>query len=187
MESRLGEIRDILRTQTDSVCTAKSADASQRTPLHLAARRGDVKLATILLEFGANVNAEDSEPATVLDLAVSSNHRKFVVFLISNGVDETWLLKRNIFKFRETKRVIEYSKSSIKTPCRKDKKVRVHGEASLYNATSHLMYLCKLCITMCVFLIMLIQQNTLDHQTGVMCMLIHRNINRLDYSLQSNL
>lgn len=80
--------------------------------MHLAAQRGDIELGRMLLHFGADINAKDSEPSTVLDLAVANNQRKFVAFLLSRGVNEAAILTRNEHKFKEIKRVIEFSKNA---------------------------------------------------------------------------
>ncbi|KAH7361112.1 hypothetical protein BKA66DRAFT_214207 [Pyrenochaeta sp. MPI-SDFR-AT-0127] len=111
-QARTEEIRTILQQHSDASSLARSTDCSLRTPLHLAAQRGDIELGRMLIKFGADVNAKDSEPSTVLDLAVANNQRKFVAFLLSHDVDETAILKRNEQKFKEMKRIIEFSKNT---------------------------------------------------------------------------
>ena len=114
-EVRIQDIRTMLQQHTEGPALAKSVNGEQRTPLHLAAQRGDTKLARILLDFGADVNATDSEPSTILDLAVANNQREFVAFLLDNGVDEAALSIRNLKKFKEMKSIIKFSKSVPKT------------------------------------------------------------------------
>lgn len=118
-QSRIDQIRTILQQHSAASSLTRSTDGSQRTPLHVAAQRGDIQLARTLLEFGADINAQDSEPATVLDAAVEKNQRKFVAFLLEQNVDETALQKRNQNRFDEMKRVIEFKhapkKNSRKT------------------------------------------------------------------------
>jgi hypothetical protein len=91
---------------------AKSIDASGRTPLHIAAQRGDVELASILIDdFEADVNAQDSDPSSVLDLAVANNtHTDFVALLLDRQVRESGLRERNKVKFKEMKGSIHFSK-----------------------------------------------------------------------------
>jgi ankyrin repeat protein len=95
----------------------------QRTPLHLAAQRGDIQLAEVLLEYGADVDAKDSEPATVLDFAVAFNNSSFVAFLLERGVNETLILDRNKAKFKEMKRIIDFKNNLSKAPRKEHRKL----------------------------------------------------------------
>ncbi|CBY02427.1 hypothetical protein IAQ61_007017 [Plenodomus lingam] len=108
--SRIDQIRKTLQQHPAASTLAQSTNTSQRTPLHLAAQRGDVQLGLTLLSFGADINAQDSEPASVLDAAVECNQRKFVALLLEHNVDETVLQPRNQARLDEMKRIIEYSK-----------------------------------------------------------------------------
>ncbi|KAF2846156.1 hypothetical protein T440DRAFT_249346 [Plenodomus tracheiphilus IPT5] len=119
-QSRIDNIREILQQHSAASTLTQSIDGSKRTPLHLAAQRGDVQLARTLLEFGADINACDSEPATVLDAAVEKNQRKFVALLLEENVNEGALQERNRIKFDEMKRVIEFSKDTPKPAPRKN-------------------------------------------------------------------
>jgi hypothetical protein len=112
-KERIREIRDILEHHTDGATLAKSTDAWLRTPLHVAAQRGDVDLAQILVTFGADINAQDSEPSSVLDLAVAGRHRSFVSFLLDLGVDQSALLPQNTKKLSEMKRTIQFEKKAV--------------------------------------------------------------------------
>ncbi|KAI8937907.1 hypothetical protein NX059_005591 [Plenodomus lindquistii] len=111
-QARIDQVREILQRHSAASALTQSTDGAQRTPLHLAAQRGDVQLARTLLEFGADINAQDSEPATVLDAAVENSQRKFVAFLLEEGVDQTTLQARNRARFGELKRIIEFKKST---------------------------------------------------------------------------
>lgn len=117
------EIKRTLQQHTEPSVLAKSADGSQRTPLHLAAQRGDVQLANILLDFGADINAKDSQPSSVLDLAVANKHIDFVAFLLERGVDETLIRVVNTTKFREMKQIISFKESVSKTAKKEHRKL----------------------------------------------------------------
>ncbi|CAO2654081.1 Nn.00g108140.m01.CDS01 [Neocucurbitaria sp. VM-36] len=119
-ETRAQVIRTILQQHAEGSALAKSTDRAQRTPLHLAAQRGDIRLARILLDFGADKNAMDSEPSSILDLAVANNQREFVAFLIDCGVDEKTISSRNMKKFKEMKSVITFSQSLPKSAPKKE-------------------------------------------------------------------
>jgi hypothetical protein len=106
------EIRNILQHHTDSSTLANSTDTWLRNPLHVAAQRGDVDLAQVLVTFGADINAQDSEPSSVLDLAVAGRHRSFVSFLVDQGVNEGALLPENMTRFSEMKRTIRFEKKN---------------------------------------------------------------------------
>jgi ankyrin repeat protein len=101
-------IRALLDTQP---ALATMANDCERTPLHLAAQRGNLKLAGILIEFGADVNARDSEKASVLDLAVEYNQGDFVELLMERGVEEK-TLERNKKRFGEMKSGIRFKRES---------------------------------------------------------------------------
>ncbi|KAF1848808.1 uncharacterized protein K460DRAFT_81148 [Cucurbitaria berberidis CBS 394.84] len=135
-DARHQDIRTILRQHAEGSALANSIDGVQRTPLHLAAQRGDIELARILLEFGADVNAKDSEPSTVLDLAVSHNRREFVALLLDNGVDETKLSPRNMKRFKEMKSVVNFSKNIPKSAPKRKMQGRRAGVIPLRSGSS---------------------------------------------------
>ncbi len=60
---------------------------SRTTLLHLAAEEGHLKIAKLLIENGADVNAKHSLGGTPLHLAASRDHLKIAKLLIENGAD----------------------------------------------------------------------------------------------------
>ncbi|KAL6705664.1 hypothetical protein ACN47E_006453 [Coniothyrium glycines] len=111
----INNIEAILRQHPEPRTLTRSVDGLRRTPLHLAAQRGDIKLAQVLLDFGADINAKDSEPATILDFAIAFNNSEFVAFLIERGVDESAILNRNRSKFSEMRRIIIFKREMART------------------------------------------------------------------------
>ncbi|KAF2004168.1 hypothetical protein P154DRAFT_67518 [Amniculicola lignicola CBS 123094] len=105
-EKRVAELRAILQDHSNGASLANSIDSSQRTPLHHAAQRGDVELAKVLQQFGADLNARDSQPSSILDLAVQHNQLTFVYWLLQNGVNESGISKSNRERFGEIKATI---------------------------------------------------------------------------------
>lgn len=57
------------------------------TPLHIAARRGSPELVSLLLEKGANVNAQDSSSVTPLHLAARTGNLAVAEELIKHRAD----------------------------------------------------------------------------------------------------
>lgn len=106
------DIEAILEENPDASTLARSTDGLKRTPLHLAAQRDDIRMAKILLRFGADINAKDSEPASVLDFALAFNNKNFVTFLLDHGVDEKAILRRNKAKFKEMQAIINFRKKN---------------------------------------------------------------------------
>tara|TARA_R110002003_G_scaffold251_8_gene17825 strand:+ start:23334 stop:24500 length:1167 start_codon:yes stop_codon:yes gene_type:complete len=127
-EERIRKIRDILHQCTGASALAMSTDTWDRTPLHVAAQKGDVDLARTLVEFGADINAQDSEPSSVLDMAVAGGHRPFVAFLLELNVVESQLQPQNAAKLKEMKRAIYLGKKNA------SKKSRTGGQASRSGA-----------------------------------------------------
>jgi ankyrin repeat protein len=58
------------------------------TPLHLAARAGNLKMAELLLQWGANPNVAEKYGFTPLHEAVENNHIELVRILLKNGADK---------------------------------------------------------------------------------------------------
>jgi ankyrin repeat protein len=71
---------------------AAATNAYGRTPLHLAARRGQAKTAAVLLAAGAAVNAQDKDRWTPLHLAAAGGHEDVVRLLLENKADPNILI-----------------------------------------------------------------------------------------------
>ncbi|KAH7091341.1 hypothetical protein FB567DRAFT_272383 [Paraphoma chrysanthemicola] len=116
---RIRQIREILHEYAGDTPLASSTDTWDRTPLHVAAQNGDVDLARTLVEFGADINAQDSEPSSVLDMAIAGGRRHFVAFLLDLNVDESKLQPRNAARLKEMKCTINFEKKNASKKSRK--------------------------------------------------------------------
>jgi truncated hemoglobin YjbI len=63
------------------------SDSKQSTPLHMAARRGNSEVAAALLDYGANIHAQDSDGDTPLRRAHKCRKPQLVHLLIARGAD----------------------------------------------------------------------------------------------------
>jgi hemoglobin len=61
--------------------------AEDQTPLHMAARRGNLAVAQALLDAGAALEARDKKGETPLRRAVNCGHPEFVSLLLARGAD----------------------------------------------------------------------------------------------------
>jgi hypothetical protein len=59
----------------------------KETPLHVASRHGNVEIAQLLLEHGANVKAQDDDECTPLLLASQCGHVEVALILLDHGAD----------------------------------------------------------------------------------------------------
>lgn len=119
-EQRISDIREALARGGETL--ANSTDDHMRSPLHLAAQRGDVQLAHMLLESSADINAKDSQPCSVLEMAVANNKEDFVFFLLDRDVDESAMSKQNSYKFEEMKDSYELRKETLAKAAKKSRK-----------------------------------------------------------------
>ncbi|GAB4282904.1 MAG: hypothetical protein Kow0029_28750 [Candidatus Rifleibacteriota bacterium] len=79
-----GEIREIRQEIDRDRRLATLKDELGRTPLHLAAEKGDLDLVNILINYGADVNATDNlKGFTPMHYAALHNHCKIIAFLLS--------------------------------------------------------------------------------------------------------
>jgi hypothetical protein len=112
----VAEVRSTLEQHPEPSNLVNILGEHQRAPLHLAAKRGYVNLARILLASGADINAKDTEPASVLDHAVENNQVDFVTLILEMGVDETAILERNRGQLKKIKAIIAFRKTQQQTP-----------------------------------------------------------------------
>ncbi len=83
----LAALRKLLRADSS---LAHSRDKDGSTPLHWAAWRGQVEVARLLLEAGADVNARNQNThwgTTPLHAAAHGNQAAVVQLLLANGAD----------------------------------------------------------------------------------------------------
>jgi len=65
----------------------KPRGPEEQTPLHMAARRGNVRIAQALLDGGAALEARDKKGETPLRRAVNCGHPEVVSLLLAHGAD----------------------------------------------------------------------------------------------------
>ncbi|KAF2296296.1 hypothetical protein GH714_037292 [Hevea brasiliensis] len=82
---RTEEVLDSL----DSFGPLDLRDKEGRTPLHLAASRGNIKCARVLVESGADKDAKSNDGRTALYRAAANGDRRMVEMLIEMGCDPT--------------------------------------------------------------------------------------------------
>jgi ankyrin repeat protein len=81
------EVRRIRAMIKDSPDLINARDLGGRTPLHRAAEKGQLVVATFLLENGADVNAPDNNGQTPLHLAAANGHKAMVELLLDHKAD----------------------------------------------------------------------------------------------------
>ena len=64
-------------------------DHRKRTPLHVAAEKGEGVVVTFLLDKKADTNVTDVDRNTPLDLAAEQSHRKVVDILVNRSAPST--------------------------------------------------------------------------------------------------
>src|SRR5437660_1567677 len=78
-------VTEILIRRGADVNTPRGPEA--QTPLHMAARRGNIAIAQVLLDGGAVLEAQDKKGETPLRRAVNCGHPEFVSLLLAHGAD----------------------------------------------------------------------------------------------------
>jgi hemoglobin len=78
-------VTEILIRHGADVNTARGPES--QTPLHMAARRGNIAVARVLLNSGAALEARDKKGETPLRRAVNCGHPEFVSLLLAHGAD----------------------------------------------------------------------------------------------------
>jgi len=69
--------------------TQTAQDRNRSTPLHGASSSGNVDLAQLLVEHGANVTAQDKDGSTPLHRMSSDSDVNLARFLVERGADAT--------------------------------------------------------------------------------------------------
>ncbi|KAI9726774.1 MAG: hypothetical protein M1828_000630 [Chrysothrix sp. TS-e1954] len=65
----------------------RKLDATQQTPLMIAARHGDMSLVEILVNAGADLHATNASGLTALSIAANEDHQHLISFLVESGSD----------------------------------------------------------------------------------------------------
>src|SRR5207245_819362 len=77
-------LKDIIKNSPDLI---NAKDQNGWTPLHTAANKGQLAVASFLLENKAEVNAKDNSDSTPLHQATSRGHRAMVELLLAHGAN----------------------------------------------------------------------------------------------------
>jgi uncharacterized protein len=84
------ELNDLARTKeliAANPSVARKAIGSDSTPLHVATQQGNLSIARILIDAGADCNARDSRRSTPLHNAALWGGRELIVLLKEHGAD----------------------------------------------------------------------------------------------------
>ena len=87
LAARDGHFDGVLIALEDGANVQAKFGDQELSALHLAALKGDVKLASYLLNRGADIEARSIEGDRALHLAALANHPRMVEFLLANGAD----------------------------------------------------------------------------------------------------
>jgi len=82
-----------------------AADSEGCTPLHCAAWKGEFNAASMLIDHGADINAQSSNGhygGTPLHAAAHGNHREIAELLIAHGADTNAVSCNDRTPFQET-------------------------------------------------------------------------------------
>jgi len=82
-----GDVRKVRRLLELGIFIDTRDEYDERTPLHLSAYYGRVSVVRLLLEYGADVEATDSDGCTPLHLAAFKGHLSVVKLLLEYGAD----------------------------------------------------------------------------------------------------
>lgn len=87
-EGREDERAEVVRLLAESGADVNANHGVKRcAPLHMAARRGSVSVANVLLEYGADIEARDSDGDTPLRRAINCGKPEAAAFLLSRGAE----------------------------------------------------------------------------------------------------
>jgi ankyrin repeat protein len=85
-----GEVEAVRALLAEDPTMAQARDAEDSTPLHHAAWKGHAEVATLLLDTGADVNAQNQNThygGTPLHAAAHGNQKSVAEILIARGAD----------------------------------------------------------------------------------------------------
>ncbi|MBU1699925.1 MAG: ankyrin repeat domain-containing protein [Candidatus Eisenbacteria bacterium] len=82
-------VQQMLRENPDLI-NERSVNATRDLPLLTAAIHGNVEIARILLDAGADINCGDIDESTPLGVAALNRHGEMVAFLLERGADVNW-------------------------------------------------------------------------------------------------
>jgi len=82
----LAQVKEILK-KDPAALTERDNNRFREMPIHFAAVSGNVEMARLLLDAGADVNAGDSDNSTALGIAAMRRHGEMVTFLIERGAE----------------------------------------------------------------------------------------------------
>ena len=83
----LGDVDAIKILLIEDNAEVNAGDDDEWTALHLAAEKGHVDVAKVLIQNGADVNAVDKDKETALHVAAENEHADVAKVLIQNGAD----------------------------------------------------------------------------------------------------
>ena len=87
-ECKMAESAAVVRALVEGGANVNACDGVKRTTaLHMAARRNNVEIAEALLDFGAEIEARDSQGETPLRRAVNCNQIEVAAVLLRRGAD----------------------------------------------------------------------------------------------------
>jgi len=82
----VARVKQILKDNPGAV-TERADNQFREMPIHFAATTGNIEIARLLLEAGADIDAGDSDNSTALGVAAMRKHGEMVAFLIERGAD----------------------------------------------------------------------------------------------------
>ncbi len=82
-----GDCQTVRKLLEEGVRCDVVGDFDARVPIHYAARYGQLECIKVLLEYGADIHAEDIESETALTLAVAWGHTECARYLLEQGAN----------------------------------------------------------------------------------------------------